>query len=245
MAQAIAEERVFVSRSVRYGAILLIIGAVEFVVGMAVTPLGWTTPYSLLNNQISDLGSVQCGYAYAGTHYAFSPWHDIFNASAVLLGQSTIFGSILIRSAFPARRSRAVELLLLVVVGVGAVGVGLFPWDANGPAHYSSALVAFLFGNLAVLVLGVAMLRGARRRVYAVFNVVGGMVGLVALIVYLVLFSSNYGATPGLGGLERIAVAPILVWEIVAGMHLLRTPAYGPGHPSIGGRVQGGDGGPV
>ncbi len=104
-----------------------------------------------------------------------------------------MFGAIMIRSVFLARRSRTLGLLMLIVVGAGGIRVGLFPWDAVGPAHYLSALVTFVFGNLAQIVLGVSMRRATVLNGYRVFSLVGGMVGLVALV--LDLFSS--AATTG------------------------------------------------
>ncbi len=219
---------------VHLGAVLLIVGAVQFVVGMAVTQLGWTTPYSLLHNYISDLGAVHC-YYYTGAEprYICSPWHDVFNTSIVLLGLILIAGLYFIRSAFPPRRTRLVGLGLLVLAGVGAIGVGLSPEDVNLTVHTASALVAFLLGNLGLIVVALAMLRDTRWDGFRLFSVLSGAVGLGALVLFVAQFWGPVGA----GGMERLIVAPILLWAVVVGVHLLRIATLRPepvGAPATG-----------
>jgi hypothetical membrane protein len=220
-----------VHRSVRHGAILWIVGVLQFIAGMAITQLGWTTPYSLQNNYISDLGAVHCGML-AG-RYVCSPWHDVFNVSIVLLGLLLIFGVFLLRTGFPARTSRTIGLGLLIVSGIGAIGVGLSPEDVNLTVHTLSALLAFAGGGLALIVLGFAMFRDTRWDGYRAFSILCGLIGLIALILFV---AKTYGPL-GVGGMERLIVAPVLLWALVCGIHLVRIPTYAP--PGIsGGRPQ-------
>jgi hypothetical membrane protein len=211
-----------VHRSVRHGAILWIVGVLEFIVGMIVTQLGWTTPYSLQNNYISDLGAVYCG-EYAG-RYVCSPWHDVFNISIILLGVLLILGTILLRTGFPPRTSRTLGLGLLVVAGIGAIGVGLSPEDVNLRVHTVSALLAFAGGGLALVVLGFAMFRDTRWDGFRAFSIFCGLIGLVALVLFV---AGVYGPL-GVGGMERLIVAPVLLWALVCGLHLVRIPTYAP-----------------
>jgi hypothetical membrane protein len=211
-----------VHRSVRHGAILWIVGVVEFIVGMIVTQLGWTTPYSLQNNYISDLGAVDCG-PLAG-RFVCSPWHDVFNVSIILLGILLILGTILIRTGFPARSTRTLGLALLALSGIGAMGVGLFPEDVNLTAHTISALIAFLFSNLAIIILAFAMFRDTRWDGLRAFSILLGFIGLVALGLFV---GKVYGPL-GVGGMERLIVAPVLLWALVCGLHLVRIPTYAP-----------------
>jgi len=218
-----------VHRSVRHGAILLIIGSVQFIVAMAITQVGYGSSYSLTQNYISDLGAANCaefssGPFGNGTHYACSPWHDVFNVSIVLMGVLIILAVILLRTAFPARRSRTIGLGILAVAGLGAIGVGLFPEDVNINAHVVSALLAFLGSGLALLVLGFAMFRDTRWDGFRAYTVLSGFVTLVALV----LFQSKVYVGIGVGGMERLIVAPILLWAIVVGIHLARIPTYAP-----------------
>ncbi|MGA8542805.1 MAG: DUF998 domain-containing protein [Thermoplasmata archaeon] len=211
-----------VHRSVRHGAILWIVGVLEFLVGMIVTQLGWTTSYSLSQNYISDLGAVNCGM-FDG-RYVCSPWHEVFNVSIVLLGLLLIFGTILIRTGFPSRGTRTVGLALLVISGIGAIGVGLSPEDVNITVHTISALAAFAGGSLALIVLGIAMFRDTRWDGFRAYSVFSGLVSLIALFLFV---GGVYGPL-GVGGMERLIVAPVLLWALVCGIHLARIPTYAP-----------------
>jgi len=220
-----------VHRSVHHGAILLLVGSFEFIVGMIVTQLLWNSSapygqYSLLHNYISDLGAVSCGAWPSGSsHFICSPGHDIFNASIVLMGILLILAVLLLRTGFPNRRSSTIGLGMLAFAAIGAIGVGLSPEDVNRTVHTISALIAFLFGNLALLALGFAMLRDTRWAGYRAFTFLSGLVGLVALFLFI---PGIYGPL-GVGGMERLIVAPLLLWAIVAGIHLVRIPTYAPG----------------
>jgi hypothetical membrane protein len=214
-----------VHRTARYGGALFLLGAIGFVVGNAVTQLGWTHPYSLLHNYISDLGAVYCGNFPSGsTHYVCSPWHDIFNGATILMGVCFILAALLIRSAFPPGRWTTLGLLGIVVAGIGAIAVGLFPEDVNLTLHSLSAVVAFLIGNLAVVALGIAMTKDRRWAGFSTYTIVSGIFGLVFLFVYLF----QVWGPLGLGGAERLIVAPILLWSSIAGIHIIRLPAYAP-----------------
>jgi hypothetical membrane protein len=218
-----------VHRSVHHGAALWVLGVVEFLVGMIVTQLGWSNPsYSLTQNYISDLGAVNCG-TFA-SHYICSPWHLVFNISIILLGILLILGVLLLPSAFPNRRSRSIGLILLVVAGFGAIGVGLSPEDVNLTVHSISALLAFAGGGLALIVLGFAMFRDTRWDGWRAYSVLSGLVSLVSLILFTAK-SWTWGglwADLGVGGIERLIVAPILLWALLVGIHLLRIPAFAP-----------------
>src|SRR5580658_8411182 len=187
-----------VHRSVRHGAILYIVGVLQFLVGMIVTQLLYGPPtYNLLSNYISDLGAYNCGVW--GGRQICSPGHEIFNVSIILFG-------------------------LLVISGFGAMGVGLSPEDYNLTIHSLSAATAFVGGGLALVVLGVAMFRDTRWDGFRAYTMLSG---LVALIAFILFFTKNYGPLE-VGGMERLIVAPILLWSLVVGIHLVRIPTYAP-----------------
>jgi len=218
-----------VHRSVHQGAILFLLGSIEFLLGMAVTQVGYGPPaYSLTQNYISDLGATKCGVFHGATslvgHYACSPWHVVFNASIVLLGLLLIFGAVLVRSAFPPRRSRNIGLLLLILAGIGAMGVGFSPEDVDIAVHSISAFLAFSASGFALIVLGFAMFRDTRWDGFRAYSILSGLLTLVALV----LFASKVYGPLGVGGMERLIVAPVLLWAIVVGVHLLRIPAFAP-----------------
>jgi hypothetical membrane protein len=211
-----------VHRSVRHGALVWIIATVQFVIGMAVTQIGYGSSYSLTQNYISDLGANACG-VFAG-RYVCSPWHLVFDVSIVVFGLLLILGIILVRTAFPARTTRTVGLGLLVAASLGAIGVGLFPETYILEAHVISAAIAFVGGGIALLVLGVAMFRDTRWDGYRAYTMLSGLVGLIAFALFE---AKTYGPL-GVGGMERLIVAPILLWSVVVGIHLAGIPTYAP-----------------
>lgn len=201
-----------VHRAVHHAAAIWILAAVEFVVAMIVVQEKFAH-YSLSANYISDLGGKS------------SPWAILFDASTIFFGLLLILGVLLITTAFPARTSRSVGLGLLAFAGIGSVGVGVFP-ESFHPAtyHVTFALLAFLAGNFALMVLGAAMFRDTRWNGYRSYTMFSGLIGFVALVLFLV--HAYVGLGPG--GMERLIVAPLLLWLVVAGIHLLRVPAYAP-----------------
>jgi hypothetical membrane protein len=217
-----------VRRSVRHGAIVLFVAAAQFIVANIVTQIGYGPGYSLSGNYISDLGAVNCGlFGGSGSfpgHYACSPWHDVFNASCVILGLLLILAVFLIQTAFPQRRSRTIGLALLAIAGIGAIGVGLSPEDVNITVHSASATIAFAGSGFALIVLGFAMFRDTRWDGFRAYTLLSGVVGLVALV----LFATKTYAGLGVGGMERLIVAPVILWSLVVGIHLARIPTYAP-----------------
>ena len=198
-------------RARQAGAVLLL-GSVQFIVAMIAVQLEYPG-YSDLTNYISDLG---------GAH---SPWAVVFNASVIVLGLLTLLASYLLLSAFGKRFSRTLGLGLLAITGIGAVMVGVFPETTpylNGNLHTISADIAFVGAGLALINLPGAMLRDTRWEGYRAFTFLMGVVTLVAIVLYR---SSIWGAL-GPGGMERLIVAPILLWAIVVGIHLLSLPTY-------------------
>jgi hypothetical membrane protein len=211
-----------VHRVVRPGALLLVVGALQFVVAMIVVQLDYPG-YSLLGNAISDFGGPN------------SPLPWVFNASIIILGIFLIFGAILIRSAFPAKRSTQFGLLFAALTGVGALLVGTFPEEATWPIasiHGVVSLFTFVCLALALLLLSFAMLRDTRWEGFRFYTFLSGLVSLVALLLLAVGW---YGALQ-FGGMERLVVAPGILWALVAGTHLLRMQVYAPpGVKSLGG----------
>jgi len=216
-----------VHRAVHHGATLWLVGALLLVVAMVVVQLGWSGPpaYSLKSNYISDLGNTGCGpWPSSTSARVCSPWHDLFNGAIIVLGVFVPFGAILCRTAFPKRRSSAVGLGLIAVAGIGAMLVGFSPENVNLTVHETGAGLAFVLGNLALLVLGFAMFRDTRWDGYRAYSLFSGLIGLIAVV----LFETHTYLALGLGGMERLAVAPLLLWLLVAPIHLLRIPQYAP-----------------
>ena len=201
-----------VPRTARLGGLLFLLGSLQFVIAMAVVQAMYPG-YTDFGNYVSDLGS------------SHSPWAWLFNDSIRLLGVMGFFGTLLIRSAIPARTSGRVGLAFLIIASVGAFLVGSFPEGSpqlGGNIHSIVSAITFIGSGLGLLALGPAMLRDTRWEGFRGYTFFSGIVTLIALALFLT------SAYPGLGrgGMERLIIAPVLLWAIVAGTHLLRLQPY-------------------
>lgn len=222
-----------VHRSVHYGAVLWIVGVAAFLVAQVVVQLAWDAhagnpTYSLTQNYISDYGAVHCGTF--GGRSVCSPLHDVFNGAIIAMGLLLIGGALLLPTALPARRTRGIALGLLIVAGIGSVGVGIFPEDVNLSAHSVSAFLAFFAANFALLMLALVMFRDTRWDGYRAYTFLSGVVGFVALGLFGAKAYEGVGFWHdwGAGGMERLIVAPVLLWAMLVAVHLLRIRSFVP-----------------
>ena len=205
------------------GAAALLLSA-EYFAAEAIAAAAWTRPYSYSRNYISDLGVTRC----VGTGPC-SPLGAVMNAGFILSGILSIVAAVLLLPLMPRQAGRrAVVLALAVAHGIGSIGVGLVssaPGTAAGTPHLhvASAYAAILGGNLALIAVGLWLPRAVATLWFRAGSVAFGLFGLGSGLA-LVL---TRGWPPGL--LERGAVDPITLWQILAGaclaVSLLRKPA--------------------
>ena len=191
----------------------------------------WTSPqYSLWTNTISDLGNTHCG-AYRGSQVC-SHRHGWMNLAFVFVGLVMVVGSSLLYHEFE-RRSwdtwRFVGFAVMAIGGVGAILVGAFPENENGTGHVIGASLAIGGGNIALLILAIA-LRGDIPERLRRFMLWWAPISLVASFMFV--FKRHFGL--GSGGLERIAAYPETIWLISLGAWLAHDSITGrrPGAPA-------------
>lgn len=198
----------------RIGGALWSLSVVYFI-GQAVTQAAWSTPYSLIDNRISDLGNTACGRALA-TVYICSPLHTVMNVSFILTGLLLLAGLPLTRRMWPRRKLTTWGLAFLAITGIGTILVGIAPENVNVPLHLIGAL-NIPCGNIALLLLGLANRRlrpGIAGLTFALSGI--GFFGMLAGPALIAL--TGHG-----GGLaERLALYPAIVWTIVLGLTVLR-----------------------
>jgi len=87
------------------GGLLWVLAIVQYFLAQLVVAAAWSTPYSLQDNYISDLGNTDCGM-FALPHgqptYVCSPSHGLMNLSFITLGVLAIAGAILLLVGLPA-----------------------------------------------------------------------------------------------------------------------------------------------
>lgn len=216
--RAAGRTKAFADRYPWLGPAVFVASSLYFVVQVVVAWV-WNPPYSLVTNTISDLGNTRCAL-YRGA-YVCSPRHDLMNAGFIFLGLVMAVGSLLICQEFTERGGRQrlmarVGFSLLGLAGAGSIVVGLFPENTVRDAHVVGAALAIGVGNLAILVLWLALPlpAGLRRLMFFI-----GTVSIGALV----LFASHRYLGIGAGGMERVAAYPQTVWLIRFGTYQFGT----------------------
>lgn len=211
-------------RRLARGGIALVASA-QYLIAEQVVSAAWTSaPYSFGDNYISDLGVPEC--LVLTDRVVCSPQWLLMDAAFVLQGIIAFVAVWQLAWLLP-RVWRWLATALGAVYGVGMVLVGTFPGsiaeDLGGDAtraaiHGIGALLAIGGGLVWMLVAGLGML--ARRwRGVGILSLVLVAIGAVGL-VGLALLPSTPGADLGLGvgGIERLAVYPIVAWLILMGL---------------------------
>ncbi|MCI4340378.1 MAG: DUF998 domain-containing protein [Thermoplasmata archaeon] len=209
-----------VPRTARWGGVLLAVGSLQFILAMVIVQ--WKFPgYSDFGNYVSDLGGPA------------SPWAWLFNDSIRVLAVLGIVGTVLMRGAFPSKTMARAGLAFLVIAALAAFAVGTFPesnlGDREDALHSWASSITFLGSGLALLLLGIGTFRDTRWAGYRTFTFLLG----IATFVGIGLFDADPGGLADVGLWERVIIAPILLWGILAGLHLARLPAFAPARSTI------------
>jgi hypothetical membrane protein len=186
---------------------LFLVAAAQFVLGLTIAEALYPG-YSVSSNYISDLG--------------VGPSAIVFNSSVFLLGLLLLAGTYFL---WYVANFKTLNILLLLMA-VGAMGVGVFTKDFT-LAHGAVSSAAFFFAGLSAIasfkVLQkplslISIVLGAMTLVaLALFS--GGMVTSGSLTSTTALDSGFYlGLGPG--GMERVIVYPALMWLAGFGGHI-------------------------
>ena len=112
---------------------------------------------------------------------------------------------------------------LLVITGIGAIGVGLFPTDIQ-PTHGIFQSLALIFGAIAAII-------SYRKQPIpqSIISLTLGLISLISVIVffpYLGLGANDMSTFLGLGKgiLERIVIYSLIMWIFSYGYYILGKP---------------------
>ncbi|WP_091465750.1 DUF998 domain-containing protein [Paenarthrobacter nitroguajacolicus] len=215
------------------------LSVVQYFVAEAAVIEAWAGPgpYSRATGFISDLGAISCGIYE--DRAVCSPLHWLMNASFVVQGLALVLGALFLtagllsvaaRPGVTARRFRAVAddspqtrvltvpwilavaiRILTGVAGVGTVLVGLVPEDLGSPWHFAGALMFFIGGGFALLLLGILWFR---QTPISWFLAACGLVCIGALVIGAI--TGMEVPQPGL--LERFMGYPVTIGLAAAGL---------------------------
>ena len=182
----------------KLAGILIFIASLQFVLAMTISEALYPD-YSVSKNYISDLGDYSKANSVA----------YIFNSSVFLLGLLILVAAYFIQRAFNYK----VFSFCLILTGIGAMGVGLFPENFAVPyLHMIVSFITFFFGAISAIV--------SYKLQKSPLSYLAVVLGLLSLIS-LALFRLGIYLGLGVGGMERMIAYPTLLWALGFGGHLI------------------------
>lgn len=184
----------------RIAGVLFLVASTQFILGLVVAE-ALHSGYSVADNYISDLGVGSSSM--------------VFNSSAFLFGLLSIIGACFLPRTVDFRGLT----VLLVLMAIGAMGVGIFTSAFSTTIHGVVSLMAFGFGGLSAI----ASFKVTKLPLSAISVMLGVMtLGALALFAAgLVTTGSLTSSEPpasefflgiGPGGMERMIAYPALIW---------------------------------
>ncbi len=191
--------------SLRAGGALLFLAGAIILMGIMSAEALYPLPYTTGGNEISDLGGTE-----PPGGLVFQPSATIFDWSMIAVGIIVIVAALLIHRGL----GRRAVTIPLAVLGVGALGVGIFPGNTGTP-HALFAMTTFVAGGIAGLTGGLVTAGPFRW-----LSMLCGAVALLVLVGYMLMGDAMPLAALGIGGVERWIVYPIIIWIIGFGGYL-------------------------
>jgi hypothetical membrane protein len=189
-------------------------GVAQFFVVHAVVESAWARPYSWSAHNISDLGNVTCAsQGEPVPRYVCSPGHALMNGSLVALGVLFLAGVLLAGGLWRRGPAASAARAALAAAATGYALAGLAPADVHPGPHVVGAALAMGVGN-AGLLLAAAGLTDRLPRAWR-WTTVG--LGAVAATACGLLLARRYLGL-GMGGMERVAAYPLLLWAFALGL---------------------------
>ncbi len=198
-------------RNLKVAGVFLFVGAAQWIL-LVILAESFYPNYSVSQNFLSDLGAncrpevVSCIINY--------PSSIIFDATLALMGLFALASANLFRSEVPRRRG---FVIFFGLFGLGTLLAGVFP-ETFQPVHELGSFLAFVSGGIAAIL--------AFRFVKSPVRYVSLALGILILawllpVLFSGPFSRAFGGVLGSGFTERMAVYPIVIWELVFGTYLM------------------------
>ncbi|MEV4926557.1 DUF998 domain-containing protein [Streptomyces roseoverticillatus] len=197
----------------RIGYWAWIAGVVQFFVIHGIVESAWARPYSWARNNISDLGNAHCAVQQEPElRYVCSPEHGLMNVSFIVLGTLLVVGAALTGPLWRRGVTAVVARVLLAGAGLGFALAGLAPADVHENQHILGALLIMGTGNIGLVLAGAGLSNDVPRPLRWATSLLG-----ITAITAFGLFLSRHYLGLGMGGMERVAALPVLLWTLAAG----------------------------
>ncbi len=140
----------------------------------------------------------------------------IFNTTLILFGVLTVLAAYFTNRVLQQRSFS----ILLGIFGLGILIDGVFAENVQLTIHLLGGIVA-LAGPIAAIT--VYRLREATPRYFQYFSVAMGIFVLVATLIFFITGPPGtlQSSAIGVGGLERIILYPLMIWQALLGMVFL------------------------
>jgi len=157
--------------------------------------------YTTANSMISDLGATE-----PPNSIITQPSAMIFNFSMILTGILVLIGTYFLFRYYNDR----IAGILIGLLGLGALGVGVFPGNIN-PQHPVFAMTTFISGGLSAIY--------SYRLIKSPLKYITLLFGIICLV--FLFTASIFMPILGGGGVERWVAYPIVLWLLGFGGYLL------------------------
>ncbi|MEL7670608.1 DUF998 domain-containing protein [Methanobacterium sp.] len=180
--------------------LLMVISGIQFMLLVSIAE----TLYPGYNTAKYDLSSL----ADLPIH---EPSSTIFNVTVFVAGLLVFIAAYFIYKRYHGK----IFPVLLGLLGIGAIGVGIFP-GYTGNVHVIFAMTSFLFGSLAML----ASFTILRDSLLKYVLIVLGAVAFIDILLVIILQDMSPFMVFGTGGTERLIVYPVILGVIALGGYL-------------------------
>lgn len=194
----------------------LTLAGVGILMGSITAEALFTGAYSTHADTLSHLGASE-----PPNSVVTQPSAAIFNVTMLVTGALMLAGAWFVDKAL-RRKATSIPIVLL---GIGVLGVGVFPLTNPG-FHTLFAMIAFFAGGIAMILAS----QGTARPFRYLWMPLGA-VSLVAITLGIFLLNWAPVASLGEGGIERWNSYPIVLWLVAYGSYLLASTESGRSGP--------------
>lgn len=193
------------ARAAISGLLLLTAGA-TILMGIITAEAVYPDIYTTHDNEVSDLGATR-----PPDSIIHEPSASIFNVTMLVSGAMILVGAGMLGARFGARG----VTISVGLLGLGVLGVGIFPGD-KAPWHGLFAMLAFTSGGVAAILS--ARVQAAPLRFVSIFL---GAVALASLVVAMAQDATPLWDHLGDGGIERWIAYPVVLWLVAFGTSVI------------------------
>ena len=209
-------------RILKAAGILALVAAAQWVLLVIVAETQYPN-YVIQQHFLSDLGATCQRGLVPIACVIVSPASQIWNSTLALMGLLSLVSAVLV---YAATRKKAFSIFF-GLWGLGAFIAGVVP-ETLLSVHELASTVAFVGGSLAAIV--------AYRFLPSPLKYLSVVLGLLSFAsLFVLIFEGPFYRWNGIfglgvGGIERMVVYPIIIWEIALGAFLMSgvlSPSHG------------------